>query len=118
MAVDALFRRGHLDDAIDIEFLLFVHQPVDLDLPRTRAEILRKFGGSILVRREFVVVVVMRHVVIWSYRFRSAQRTLLDTVDLVACQCRLVRRDHLANRTSRSGSHPRNRSTSQELATI
>src|SRR5690348_1167965 len=39
MTVNALFWRRHLDDCVDIEFLLLFDQAIDLDFPRTGTEI-------------------------------------------------------------------------------
>ena len=69
MPIDALFRRGHLDDRVHVEHLLLLDLAVDGDRPRTRLEILGQPGGLVLVGRKFVVVVVVGDVFVGSDGF-------------------------------------------------
>ena len=59
MAVDALLRRGHLDDRVHIEHLFLLYLAIDGDGPGTGLEILGQTGGLVFVGGKFVVVVVV-----------------------------------------------------------
>ena len=83
MAVDALLGRGHLEDRVDVEFLLLVDQAIDFHFPRAGAEILGQLGRLVFFGGELVVVVVVGNVFVGRDRFGRAQGTLLDAVDLV-----------------------------------
>ena len=82
MAIDALFRRGHLDDGVHIEHLLLLDVAVDGDGPGTRLEILCQAGRLVLVGGKFVVVVVVGDVFVGRDRFGGGEWTLLDAVNL------------------------------------
>ena len=96
MTVDALLGRGHFEDRVDIEFLLFVDQAVDLYLPGAGAEILGELGGFVFVGGEFVIIVVVGDVFVGSDGLGGAERAFLDAVDLVARERNRRRRDDLA----------------------
>src|ERR1700688_4707140 len=116
MAVDTLFRTRHLEDRVEIEVLFLLHQAIDLYLPRTRAEILGEFCGPVLVSGEFVIVVVGGDVFVGSDGFRSAERALLDAVNLVSGPRCGRRRDDFAEPKTRDRCGSGERRTCEKLA--
>src|SRR5580704_8380373 len=118
MTIDALLGRSHLDDLVHIEFLLLVDQAVDLHLPRTRAEVLRQFGGLFLFGRELVVVVVVGHVFVGRDGLGGAERTLLDAVNLVSRENCGSRVNCFAKSNARGSSSSGNCSAGQKFAPV
>jgi hypothetical protein len=118
MAVDALLGRSHLDDGVDVEFLLLVDQAVDFDFPGAGAEFLGELGGTVFVGREFVVVVVGGDVFVGSDRFGGAERALLDAVDFVSRERHRGRRDEFAQACAGGGCGSGERCAGQKLAAV
>src|ERR1700686_623754 len=82
MAIDALFRRCHLQDRINIEDLVLLHLAVDGNGPGAGFEILGKTGGLIFLGGEFVEIVVGAYILIGILLFGGAERAFLDAVNL------------------------------------
>src|SRR3984885_15385910 len=59
--VDALFKWGDLEQAVQVERLGFGYLAVYLQRPRRGAEILRVFGGIFFVGAELIIIVVVRN---------------------------------------------------------
>jgi hypothetical protein len=81
MTVDALLGRSHLENGVDVEFLLLLHLAVDLDLPWPCAEILRQLSRFVFFSAELVVVVVVGYVFIRSDSLGGAEGALLNSID-------------------------------------
>ena len=76
MAVNALLRRRHFDDRVDVESLFFLDRAVDGHRPRAGFEIFRQLRRLVFVGRKFVIVVVIGHVFIGRDGFGGAENEL------------------------------------------
>ena len=81
MPIDALLRSSHFDNRVRIQDLFLFNVTVDRNRPGARLKVFGQARGLVFIGGEFVVIVVVRHVLVGCDFFIGGERTLLDTIN-------------------------------------